>query len=248
MSGLIFIITFLVMSMINKYVLEQKNSKLSIFISLVVSMLFFKFGIGVEFFKFAFLTLILTIVSWIDFKTQDVYTSDIIIGAIGGIFFIGLNIFLKNGFNIINIISFLVFVVGIGVIGAFDVKCGDERIIYGSLVCIYLLYFFVKGDLNFINIFSACVIPSLAIGAISLMGLMGWGDVEVVFICGLFLNFRLALLNLFIGIVLAGIHAVYLILFRRKNGAIALVPYLAFGAGITVLFGEQIINWYINLL
>lgn len=248
MSGLIFIVSFLVMSMINKYILEQKNLRLSIFTSLVICMLFFKFGIELEFFKFAFLALVLTVVGWIDFKTQDVYTSDIIIGAVGGIFFIGLNIFLKGGNNIINIISFLVFVVGIVVIGILDVKCGDERIIYGSLICIYLLYFFVKGDLNFINIFSACVIPSLAIGAMSLMGLMGWGDVEVIFICGLFLNFRLALLNLFIGIVLAGIHAIYLIFFKRKKGAIALVPYLSLGAGITALFGEQIINWYINLL
>lgn len=248
MSVLIFIVSFLVMSMVNKYILEQRNLRLSIFISLVICMVFFKFGIGLEFFKFAFLALVLTVVGWIDFKTQDVYTSDIIIGTVGGLFFIGLNIFIKNGFNIINITSFLVFIVGIVIIGILDVRCSDERIIYGSLIGIYLLYFFVKGDLNFIGIFSACVIPSLVIGAISLMGVMGWGDVEVVFICGLFLSFKLALLNLFIGIVLAGIHAIYLIFFKRKKGAIALVPYLAIGAGITVIFGEQIINWYINLL
>ena len=118
------------------------------------------------------------------------------------------------------------------------------------MICIYLLYFVLKGDLNFINIFSACIIPSLVIGALALAGGMGWGDVEIIFMCGLFLNFKMSLVNLFMGILLGGLYSIYLIIFKKKKGktSIAFGPYIALGTGVTVLLGEQILNWYINFI
>lgn len=250
MSILVFIISFLIMNIVNKYILKEKNLILGIFFSIFICILFLKFGIGVEFFKFSFLTLILTIIGWIDFKTQDVYTSHIIIGGLGGIFFLGLDLFLDKGFNLSIIKGFCIFIAGILIIGIFDYMCKDERVIYGSLVCIYLLYFFFKGNLNLINIFSACVIPSLVIGALALAGGMGWGDVEIIFICGLFLGFKLSLLNLFIGIILGGIYSIYLIIFKKKMGKtqIAFGPFIAMGTGVTILLGEGLINWYISFI
>ncbi|MGL4849466.1 MAG: prepilin peptidase [Clostridium sp.] len=238
------------MNMINKYILKEKNFIFSFFVSFFIVALFLKFGLSFQFFKLLFLTFVLSVIGFIDFKTQDVYTSHIIFGALGGFIFLGIQFFYDNVFEFGSITAFLIFIFGMIVIGVFDCRAEDERKIYFSMVCIYLLYFILKGNLNFIDVFSACVIPSLVIGALALAGGMGWGDVEIIFICGLFLSFKMSLLNLFIGILLGGVYSIYLIIFKKKMGKtkIAFGPYIAIGTGVTVLFGEQILAWYINLI
>ncbi|MGL5646787.1 MAG: prepilin peptidase [Clostridium sp.] len=236
--------------MINKYILKERNFLFSFFVSFFIVGLFLKFGLSFLFFKLLFLTFVLSVICFIDFRTQDVYTSHIIFGALGGLIFLGVQFFYENGVDFRSIVSFLIFLLGIFIIGVFDYRCEDERKIYLSVVCIYLLYFFLKGNLNFMEVFSACVIPTLLIGGLSLAGGMGWGDAEIIFICGLFLSFKMSLVNLFIGILLGGMYSIYLIIFKKKMGKtmIAFGPYIGVGTGITVLFGEQILAWYINFI
>lgn len=250
MIFLVFIISFFIMNIVNKCILKEKNIILALGISILSMGIFFKFGLSIEFFKFSILALVLATIGWIDFKTQDVYTFHIIIGCLIGLIFIGIEFFISKGISLNNILSFALFIVSIIIIGIFDIRANEEKWIYISMICIYLLYFVLKGDINFINIFSACIIPSLVIGALALAGAMGWGDVEIIFMCGLFLDFKMSLVNLFMGILLGGLYSIYLIIFKKKKGktSIAFGPYIALGTGVTVLLGEQILNWYINFI
>mgnify|MGYP004545195587 FL=1 len=77
---------------------------------------------------------------------------------------------------------------------------------------------------------------------------MGWGDVEIIFMTGIFLGLKLNLLNLFISIVIGGIYAIYLMIFKKKSGKeeMAFGPYIAAATYITILFGNQMLDWYLG--
>ncbi|MDD5039111.1 MAG: A24 family peptidase, partial [Dehalococcoidales bacterium] len=77
---------------------------------------------------------------------------------------------------------------------------------------------------------------------------MGAGDVKMAGLIGLATGFPLVFVALFIGIFAGGVTAIGLILFRRK-GRKDLIPYGAFlslGPIITLLWGSDILSWYLG--
>lgn len=168
------------------------------FTGVLFLVLFIKFGLTLEFFKFISLTAILIVIGIIDYKTQFVYTSNIILGIIFGVLFI-------------------------------------------------IIKLFTGGDINLINIALGVIIPALILLIIVVTtNAMGMGDVEIIFMVGFFLNMKLNLLNLFLSIVLGGIAAIYLMISKKKSGKeeMAFGPYIAISTYITILFGNDILNWY----
>lgn len=161
---------------------------------------YIKFGLTLEFFKFISLVAILLVIGIIDYKTQYVYSSVIITGIIFGIIFLAIS--LING---------------------------------------------EKVDL--INVALGACIPALILATIVwATNAMGWGDVEIIFMIGIFLGIKLNLLNLFISIVIGGVYAIYLMIFKKRDGkeAIAFGPYIAISTFITFMFGNQILEWYLG--
>lgn len=173
-----------------------------LFTAILFMILYLKFGVSLEFFKFITFTAILLVIGIIDYKTQYIYFEVILTGLIFGILFL--------------IMSFL-----------------------------------LEGNIELKDIILSAVIPSLFLAVIVLItNGMGWGDVELVFIIGVFLEFKLNLLALFISIILAGLYAIYLLLFKEKDKkqSMAFAPYIAVSTFITMLFGSQILDWYFNYL
>ena len=81
-------------------------------------------------------------------------------------------------------------------------------------------------------------------------GGMGWGDVKLAGLIGLVTGFPLVFVALLLAVILGGLVAVILLLFKlkkRKEG-IPFGPYLALGVMITLLFGNNILNWYLGML
>ncbi len=79
-------------------------------------------------------------------------------------------------------------------------------------------------------------------------GGMGWGDVKMAALIGIVTGY-LVFVALFLAVVLGGLVAVILLLFKlkkRKEG-IPFAPYLSLGAMITLLFGNNILNWYLGI-
>lgn len=159
---------------------------------------YLKFGLSIDFFKFVTLTSVLLVIGIIDYKTQYVYSSVIITGIAFGIIFLIITLITGERLNLTN-----------SIIGAF--------------------------------------IPSLILAIIvwTTDG-MGWGDVEIIFMIGIFLGLKLNLLNLFISIILGGVYAIYLIIFKKRNGkeSIAFGPYIVAATFITFICGNQILDWY----
>jgi len=77
---------------------------------------------------------------------------------------------------------------------------------------------------------------------------MGWGDVKMAGLIGLMTGFPNAVVAVFGGIILGGLAAIALLIFKkrtRKEG-IPFGPFLALGAIIALLYGNYIVDWYLN--
>jgi leader peptidase (prepilin peptidase)/N-methyltransferase len=86
--------------------------------------------------------------------------------------------------------------------------------------------------------------------AILSRGGMGWGDVKLAALIGLATGFPLVFFSLIMGAILGGIVAVALIIAKKKTRreTIPFGPFLAVATVITLLWGSNILNWYLGLM
>jgi leader peptidase (prepilin peptidase)/N-methyltransferase len=80
-------------------------------------------------------------------------------------------------------------------------------------------------------------------------GGMGMGDIKLACLIGLVTGFPLVIVALMIGIVIGGLVAIILLLFGIKSRK-DVMPYGAFlgiGPMVTLLWGNDILNWYLHL-
>ncbi len=78
---------------------------------------------------------------------------------------------------------------------------------------------------------------------------MGFGDVKMMFAVGALLGWRLTLLSIFLGALSGAIIGVILISRQKDKDMQTQIPFgifLGIGSIIALLFGEQIINWYLT--
>lgn len=79
---------------------------------------------------------------------------------------------------------------------------------------------------------------------------MGMGDVKLFAPIGLFLGWKLCLAALFVSVLLAGTISLTLIIIRKKGrkDTIPFGPFIVSGTYIIMIFGWDIVNWYISRL
>lgn len=77
---------------------------------------------------------------------------------------------------------------------------------------------------------------------------MGWGDVEICLLSGVFLGLKLTVFMLFCSFIFGGIIGALLIITKKKSRKdyIPFGPYIALGALAAMLFGEKVITWYLS--
>jgi leader peptidase (prepilin peptidase)/N-methyltransferase len=85
--------------------------------------------------------------------------------------------------------------------------------------------------------------------AIVSRGGMGWGDVKLAALIGLATGFPLVFLAIIMGAILGGIVAVALMIAkkRKRRETIPFGPFLALAAMVTLLWGSNILNWYLGM-
>ncbi len=78
---------------------------------------------------------------------------------------------------------------------------------------------------------------------------IGFGDVKLAGLIGLVTGSRLVLVALLIGIILGGLTGVILLLLKVKNRKepIPFGPFLSLATIVTLLWGSDILNWYLGL-
>jgi len=81
-------------------------------------------------------------------------------------------------------------------------------------------------------------------------GGMGWGDVKLAGLIGLATGFPLVFLSIIMGAILGGIVAVALVIAkkRKRQQTVPFGPFLAVAAMITLLWGSNILSWYLGLM
>lgn len=77
---------------------------------------------------------------------------------------------------------------------------------------------------------------------------MGQGDAELAGVCGLFIGVKGILVSLFIAIVLGGIVATIILLFKLKErkSEIAFGPYICIAVIIYIFVGQELLTYYFN--
>ncbi|MGL5353490.1 MAG: prepilin peptidase [Clostridium sp.] len=174
-----------------------------------------------------------------------------IIEAVTGLLFVF--IFIKFGFTL-DSIKFMLLTALLIVIGIIDLK---TEYIYTSTIIFGIISGIIFIGIEYFNGFSISPVNYL-LGALSaslilalivfFTGAMGWGDVELIFLIGLFLGIKLNLFNVFLSIVIGGLVAVVLMATKIKSrkDSMAFGPYIAMSTYIVILFGNDILNWYIT--
>lgn len=78
---------------------------------------------------------------------------------------------------------------------------------------------------------------------------MGFGDVKLAFLLGLFLGWPLILLALFWAFSLGAVFGVGLIALKKKTlkSEVPFAPFLIAGTAIAFFFGSNILSWYLGL-
>lgn len=159
-------------------------------------------------------------------------------------------VYIEYGLTIV-FIKYSILILFLMVIGMIDLDTTDvyfkttlPGIIIGTAFLIYT-YFSGQGAVPYI---SGALLGGGIIALIILITRgMGWGDMEIALMCGLFLGFKLTVFMMFASFVLGGSIAALLIIFKLKSRKdyIPFGPFLALGAVISIFFGEKVIEWYL---
>ncbi|WP_303869934.1 A24 family peptidase [Acetobacterium wieringae] len=118
-----------------------------------------------------------------------------------------------------------------------------------ALIIPALLSFFVFPQVGLLSRVIGIVVISLPMLVLALFipDAFGGGDIKLMAVAGFMLGWGNTLLATFIGVVLGGVVAVYLLVKKTADKHMAFGPYLAIGIMTALLFGDIIIGWYLNL-
>ena len=75
---------------------------------------------------------------------------------------------------------------------------------------------------------------------------MGGGDMKLMAVAGLLLGWKSIILAFLLGCIIGSIIHIVRMKVTKADHVLALGPYLAVGIFISMLWGSNIINWYIN--
>jgi len=133
-----------------------------------------------------------------------------------------------------------------------------NKVVYPGMVVALLLALLPQSRLTLMigpGIASAALGGGIGFGlflliAIVSRGGMGWGDVKLAALIGLATGFPLVFLAIIMGAILGGIVAVALVIAkkRKRRETIPFGPFLALAAMITLLWGSNILEWYLRLM
>lgn len=173
------------------------------------------------------------------------------IGALVSLF-----LFIKFGFslNYLFYFSFVSALIIITVIDLYHQIIPDVISLPG--IGVGLLGAFLIPEINFLNALKGGILGG---GSLFLLATlyqllfkregMGGGDIKLLAMIGAFLGWKAVILTILISSLIGSIMGIFIIIFKGKDFkyAIPFGPFLAFGAVISLFFGQDLIRWYIYL-
>lgn len=161
-----------------------------------------------------------------------------------------LSLYLKYGLTL-ELIKYLILFSFLIVIGCIDYNTTDVYFSTTSTgIGIGILFLVINWYLKLPvkTYFLGAIIGGIFILLIAVLtGGMGFGDVEICILSGIYIGTKLTVLMLFLSFILGGAVGAVLIISKKKSRKdyIPFGPYISIATMIAVLFGEKIINWYL---
>ena len=145
-------------------------------------------------------------------------------------------------------INFL-FVTALAVVAIYDIK--EKRIPNLCVLLIAVLAVIdrlISGRGSFASgIFDVlCVSTPLLMVAVITKGAFGGGDVKLMAAAGLLLGWQNVILAFACGCILGSVIHLVLMKIQGKERMLAFGPYLSAGIWFSMMWGQELIQWYIN--
>ncbi len=153
--------------------------------------------------------------------------------------------------------SLYVFVTSLSLIGIFfaDIEYGiipDELLVLLSISATAHLFFATPHNIpNYLLSAVGSGLVFLAIYLVTRGRGMGFGDVKLAFVLGLFLGFPKIIASLYLAFLTGAIVGIILVLWRKKKlagGTIPFGPFLVLAAFVVYFWGDQIITQTLRFL
>ncbi|SFF92980.1 type 4 prepilin peptidase 1 . Aspartic peptidase. MEROPS family A24A [Desulfotomaculum arcticum] len=160
-------------------------------------------------------------------------------------------VFIKHGFGLPSLMLWVLVSILIiaAVIDIYHRIIPDGLVITGVLAGIPLTV--IQSPDKLINGLIGFLIAGIIMLAIAVVskGGMGGGDIKLSALMGLYLGWRGVLLALFISFFFGGMTGIFLLLSGRKGrkDPVPFGPFLALGAVLTALWGNELLVWYLGL-
>lgn len=159
-------------------------------------------------------------------------------------------IFIMNGFNFTGILYALCFsmLTAITVIDwrTYEIPLGLNItiLVLGAIHLALDYHNFLYYLIGMVSVSGFLLLLFIITGGIGI----GGGDIKLMFAAGLLLGWKHIILALVIGCIIGSIVHLTLMRIKGKGRVLAFGPYLSIGIFTVMLFGSQILDWYIGLL
>ncbi len=159
-------------------------------------------------------------------------------------------VFYVNGFNVLSALYCLAFSILL-VITVIDWRTYEIPPVLNVMLGILGV---IRMILDFSNLLEYLIGFCVVSGFLLLLFIVthgrgiGGGDVKLMAAAGLFIGWKNIILALALGSILGSIIHIVLMTTCKKDRMLAFGPYLSAGIVIAMLFGNQLISWYIGLL
>lgn len=172
-----------------------------------------------------------------------------IVELIGGL--LAVLCFHHYGFDWMTLLSFVVFMILLSItLIDFDTMTIPNGLLL-FLIPLVIVIALLNSQIDWISRIIGFFIVSLPMYLLDCIipGCFGGGDIKMMAVCGIMLGWVNTLVAMFIGILLCGIVASFLLLRKKANCKmhIAFGPYLAFGVVAAMLYGEPLLRSYFAL-
>ncbi|MEF3245249.1 MAG: prepilin peptidase [Caldisericaceae bacterium] len=163
-------------------------------------------------------------------------------------------LFLKFGFSL-DLLKYIVFACILIVIAMIDLNTGYvyDSIVIPSIFVGLAFSFFTTG-------FKEAIFGAIFYGVLFFLiilisklfykeGGMGEGDLTAGIMIGAFLGLKLSVVSFILSFIFGSLVGILIMIFEKKDGEtqIPFVPYLAFGAIVSVFLGGKLISFYLQL-
>ncbi len=156
-------------------------------------------------------------------------------------------------YNFLDLLYYLIIACFLIIIFVYDLKhyIIPDNVVYPAIITAFIYQIFGSLEFGILKPILSAFLASIFFGAIVLISRgkwMGAGDIKLAFLMGLILIFPNILVALFLSFSLGAIIGIGLIAAGRKkmSSEIPFAPFLVAGTMLTMFWGKNLLNWYLN--